>query len=334
MKNKILFFGEPLIRITPVNYGTLGDMVQAELFYGGSEINVARTLQGFGVPTKLITGLPEHPVGTRFLDYLKQTGMDVSCVQRSGERVGLYYLEQGFGKKSTQVYYDRGHTSICDMQIDQINFDQLFEDVGWFHFSGITVAISATVREVLDHLLQEAKNRQITISMDLNLRTRMITITEAKQRFSRYVSDVDYCFGIEPLLLAEDDYDMFDREHASFFEIEERMRGLKDKYQLKGIFHTDRQTTAEGLNCLKAYGLMDELYCSEVMKTPVLERIGSGDAFVAGVLYGLGHDWSLAQTTDFGVACATYKCCVRGDSMYEPLDQVLKMLHGQAGLQR
>lgn len=202
---KILFFGEPLIRITPSFYEKLNDKTNCTLYYGGSEINIARNMSAFGIDTAIFTGLPKHEVGDSFIDFLKQSQIDSKNIQRCGERIGLYYLINGYGVRNSEVYYDRQHTSINDIDIQNIDMNQLFNGITHFHFSGITIAISQHVRDILQVLLEEAKKREIIISIDLNLRTKMISIEDAKKEFSRFAKYADYCFGIEPLMKDEND---------------------------------------------------------------------------------------------------------------------------------
>ena len=165
----LLLFGEPLIRITPVDVSSLGDQVVSTTYFGGSEVNIACNLQALGICTKLFTGLPDNEIGNRFLTFLKQHDIDTSTIFRLGDRLGVYYLENGFGCRQSEVFYDRKHTSINQIRPEMLDMDSLFKGISHFHFSGITVAIDEQVREVLLCLLKEAKQRNITISMDLNL---------------------------------------------------------------------------------------------------------------------------------------------------------------------
>lgn len=332
--NKILLFGEPLIRLTPINYQSLSNGESAKIYYGGSEINIAKNLQGFQVNTKIITGLPDTPVGDSFIDFLNQCSIDTSSIQRVGERIGLYYMEDGFGCRQSQVYYDRKHTSINNMNIESMNMDNIFKNITHFHFSGITIAISSHIRKVLLILLQEAKKRNITISIDLNLRTKMISVDDAKIQFSKYAMYADYCFGIDPIMSDENDTAMFDRYHSTSKTIQARMQKLKDKYKFKAIFHTLRTSDENGHNIYKCYGLDTNFVESVELKTQVLQRVGSGDAFVAGALYKMINNASLQETVNFAVASGTYKCTIDGDSMFIDTSQIEKLLENNKDIIR
>lgn len=312
---KILLFGEPLIRISPLDATSIGDHVASSTYFGGSEINIACNLQALGISTKVFTALPANEIGDRFLTFLKQHQIDTSSICRLGDRIGLYYLENGFGCRQSEVFYDRKHTSISQIRPNMLDMDSLFQGISHFHFSGITVAIGQEVRTILLLLLEEAKRRGIVVSMDLNLRTKMISVLEAKYEFSKFARFTDYCFGIDPLMIDDQNLEMFPRDSASLEEVENRMRLLKEAYGFKAIFHTLRSSDEQDKNVYQAYALEERFEESIQLKTAVYQRIGSGDAFISGALYQLLHHSSLKTTIDFAVASATLKCTLPGDHL-------------------
>ncbi|VIZ32929.1 carbohydrate kinase, PfkB family [Streptococcus pneumoniae] len=312
---KILLFGEPLIRISPLDATSIGDHVASSTYFGGSEINIACNLQALGISTKVFTALPANEIGDRFLTFLKQHQIDTSSICRLGDRIGLYYLENGFGCRQSEVFYDRKHTSISQIRPNMLDMDSLFQGISHFHFSGITIAIGQEVRAILLLLLEEAKRRGIVVSMDLNLRTKMISVLEAKYKFSKFARFTDYCFGIDPLMIDDQNLEMFPRDSASLEEVENRMRLLKEAYGFKAIFHTLRSSDEQDKNVYQAYALEELFEESVQLKTAVYQRIGSGDAFISGALYQLLHHSSLKTTIDFAVASATLKCTLPGDHL-------------------
>lgn len=312
---KILLFGEPLIRISPLDATSIGDHVASSTYFGGSEINIACNLQALGISTKVFTALPANEIGDRFLTFLKQHQIDTSSICRLGDRIGLYYLENGFGCRQSEVFYDRKHTSISQIRPNMLDMDSLFQGISHFHFSGITIAIGQEVRAILLLLLEEAKRRGIVVSMDLNLRTKMISALETKYEFSKFARFTDYCFGIDPLMIDDQNLEMFPRDSASLEEVENRMRLLKETYGFKAIFHTLRSSDEQDKNVYQAYALEERFEESVQLKTAVYQRIGSGDAFISGALYQLLHHSSLKTTIDFAVASATLKCTLPGDHL-------------------
>ncbi len=323
---KILLFGEPLIRISPLDATSIGDHVASSTYFGGSEINIACNLQALDISTKVFTALPANEIGDRFLTFLKQHQIDTSSICRLGDRIGLYYLENGFGCRQSEVFYDRKHTSISQIRPNMLDMDSLFQGISHFHFSGITVAIGQEVRTLLLLLLEEAKRRGIIVSMDLNLRTKMISVLEAKYEFSKFARFADYCFGIDPLMIDDQNLEMFPRDRASLKEVENRMRQLKEAYGFKAIFHTLRSSDEQDKNVYQAYALEERFEESVQLKTAVYQRVGSGDAFISGALYQLLHHSSLKTTIDFAVASATLKCTLPGDHLSTSETSIEKLL--------
>ena len=323
---KLLLFGEPLIRISPLDATSIGDHVASSTYFGGSEINIACNLQALGISTKVFTALPANEIGDRFLTFLKQHQIDTSSIYRLGDRIGLYYLENGFGCRQSEVFYDRKHTSISQIRPNMLDMGSLFQGISHFHFSGITVAIGQEVRTLLLLLLEEAKLRGIIVSMDLNLRTKMISILEAKYEFSKFARFADYCFGIDPLMIDDQNLEMFPRDRASLKEVENRMRQLKEAYGFKAIFHTLRSSDEQDKNVYQAYALGERFEESVQLKTAVYQRVGSGDAFISGALYQLLHHSSLKTTIDFAVASATLKCTLPGDHLSTSETSIEKLL--------
>ena len=323
---KILLFGEPLIRISPLDATSIGDHVASSTYFGGSEINIACNLQALGISTKVFTALPANEIGDRFLTFLKQHQIDTSSICRLGDRIGLYYLENGFGCRQSEVFYDRKHTSISQIRPNMLDMDSLFQGISHFHFSGITVAIGQEVRTLLLLLLEEAKRRGIIVSMDLNLRTKMISVLEAKYEFSKFARFADYCFGIDPLMIDDQNLEMFPRDKASLKEVEKRMPQLKEAYGFRAIFHTLRSSDEQDKNVYQAYALEERFEESVQLKTAVYQRVGSGDAFISGALYQLLHHSSLKTTIDFAVASATLKCTLPGDHLSTSETSIEKLL--------
>lgn len=331
---KLLLFGEPLIRLTPKNSGKFQNACATSLFYGGSEVNIACALEGFGTATRFFTAVPDNAIGNHVVNFLQTNHIDTKQILRLGKRLGLYYFEEGFGCRLGKVCYDRQGTSISEIPYQALHFDDIFQGISHFHFSGITLALGEAVQNTTKRLLEEAKKRQVTISFDLNLRTQLISIPDAKRLFSDFAHYADYCFGIEPLMLNETDLNMFDRENATINELEQRMKQLKERYQFKAIFHTVRQTQPDGTTQYQACAYDDCLHQSVSLQTKVLQRLGSGDAFVAGALHQLLAGRPCKAVLDFAVASGIYKCTLEGDAMHEPSSAIEQLLSHQKDIIR
>ncbi|MBL4933737.1 sugar kinase [Clostridium paridis] len=312
---RFLAFGEVLIRYTNKDNNIYSNGNLVEYFYGGSEANIAATLSGLGVETSILSAIPKNNMCDDIVRHFKGLGVNTKYILRSGEKMGFYFTERGTGVRGDSVIYDRKNSAFSKLTVEEIDPQEVLKDITWFHFSGITAAVSEGVREILKKLVLKAKDNKITISMDLNYRSKMWEIKEAKDFLSEIAPYVDICFGIEPIKGSDDDYDLFNRDEASAQDIEDRMKLLKDRYKFKYIFHTERKNDSENSNSYKAYAYSDKLYESKTLKTNMIERVGSGDAFVSGIIYGLINNYSLKETIDFGVASATLKCTIKGDHM-------------------
>ncbi|WP_159543527.1 sugar kinase [Streptococcus halichoeri] len=326
---KILFFGEPLIRISPQTLNHFENAIPTQLFYGGSEVNIARALEGFGQRTKMLCALPANQLGDSFLQFLQANQIDTQHIQRTGQRIGLYFLENSFGCRQAQVIYDRHCSSLHNFQISAVSYDELFEGVTHVHFSGITLSLGQDIRDISRSLLEEAQKRGLTISLDLNFRSLLLAPEKAKRVFSDFASYADICFGIEPLMLNQQDTFFFNRQAATRQDIEKRMSALMDTFNFQAIFHTQRITDSYDRNVYQAFLLRrdEQLTLSPELKTKVLQRVGSGDAFVAGALYQLLHQANAQEIVNFAVASGTLKCTIEGDNMFESVENVHKVLH-------
>ncbi|WP_303972785.1 sugar kinase [Streptococcus merionis] len=331
---KVLCFGEALIRMTPKDFTPIQDHAPAGMFFGGAEINVARTLAGLGASSKVLSVLPDNPIGERFLAFLFQSQIDTSAIYRSKERLGLYFLEEGFGIRQSQVFYDRSHTGFLQFPFETIDIENLLEDVDFFFFSGITVSLGKAIQNFLETLLQALQEKNIPICFDLNYRSSLLSVREAKRVFSHFAQYADYCIGIEPLMLDEDDLQLFDRDKASLSDLETRLQGLKERYHLKAIFHTQRTLDVSNLNTYQAFGYSDQFVSSCQLQTPILQRVGSGDAFAAGLIFKLLENSSLQDSLNFAVAAATLKCTYEGDSLFVKKEAVTSLLNSPKDIRR
>ncbi|MEQ9810149.1 sugar kinase [Streptococcus jiangjianxini] len=327
--SKVLLFGEALIRISPSASQTFTNQVQTNLYYGGSEVNIARALQGFKQDTRLLTALPNNQIGNTFMTFLSSNHIDVSAIQQLDHRLGIYFVQPPYGCRQGDITYDRDLSCLHYLRTNNIDFDALFDNVSIFHFSGITLALSNELRNMTKLLIKEAKKREVLLSLDLNFRSHLIDPLEAKRVFSEFAKDIDICFGIEPLMLSESDTSFFDRSMASLDDIKTRMVDLTKAFDLQTIFHTSRLQDEWGRNCYQAYlyNKSTEFAVSKKITTPILERIGSGDAFVAGALYQLLQNNHSQDVVDFAVAAASLKCTISGDNMFESPENVKKVLN-------
>ncbi|MBW9158183.1 sugar kinase [Clostridium tagluense] len=312
---KFLSIGEILLRFTPKNFDVYENSNELEYFFGGSEANISSILSAWDIESTILSALPDNDIAKNIKRYFRGVGVDVSNIITKGDKIGCYFLERSLGVRSSSVIYDRKHSSFSELNINDIDIFKVLEGVTWLHFSGITLGVGGNSRELVREILKEAKKRDIFISMDLNFRSKMCNFMEAKKYMTELAPYVDFCFGIEPIMVNEKDTEMFDRENSTKEDIFKRMKKLKSKFAFKYIVHTERINDKEDNNTYYAYGLGEDIQESVRLTTKMIERVGSGDAFASGVIYSFFKEKTLKEALDFGVASATLKCTIKGDSM-------------------
>lgn len=332
---RFLSIGEILIRFTPKNFDVYGNSNELECFYGGSEANISSMLSAWDIETSILSALPDNDIAKNIKRYFRGLGVHIKNILTKGEKIGYYFLERSSGVRNSSVIYDRKHSSFSELDLSDIDINKLLEGVTWLHFSGITLAVGENSREIVREVVKEAKRRNIFISMDLNFRSKMTSFIEAKNYATELAPFADICFGIEPIMVNEDDIIMFDRENAAKEDVFKRMEELKKRFGFKYIFHTERQNDKEDNNTYYAYALGGEGRTESVkVTTKMVERVGSGDAFVSGVIYSIIKEKTLKEALDFGVAAASLKCTIKGDNMLVNPKDVEKIISEKNAIDR
>ena len=243
---KVVTFGELMLRLAPEGYLRFVQSEKYEATFGGAEANVAVSLANYGVDVAFVTKLPAHEIGQAAVNSLRKFGVDTSKIVRGGDRVGIYYCEKGASQRPSKVIYDRAYSSIAMAKKGDFDWDKIFDGVEWFHFTGITPALSDEVAEMCMEACKEAKKRGIAISCDLNFRKKLWSKEKACEVMSRLCCYIDYCianeedakdvFGIEA-----DNSDIYggklDRE--GYISVAKK---LTDKFDFKGVAITLRES--------------------------------------------------------------------------------------------
>jgi 2-dehydro-3-deoxygluconokinase len=332
---KVITFGEIMLRLAPEGYGRF---VQASSFgalYGGGEANVAVSLANFGVDAAFVTKLPKHEIGQAAVNALRQFGVDTSKIVRGGGRVGIYFLEKGASQRPSKVIYDRAHSAIAEASPSDFDWDAVFQGASWFHFTGITPALGDSAAAITLEAAKTAKAKGLTVSCDLNYRKNLWSREKAGEVMGAIVPFVDICIANE-----EDAADVFGiraentdvgsgaLSHDGYRKV---AKTLADRFGFKQTAVTLRESLSANDNNWAAM-LYDgkEFLFSKKYAVHIVDRVGGGDSFGAGLIYGSLQGWPSRETLEFAAAASCLKHSVEGDFNMVSVDEVKKLAAGDA----
>lgn len=331
---KIITFGELLLRLST----RIGERtVQANeltMHYGGAEANVAISLSNFGHDVRFVSKVPNNPLGHAAERQLRMYGVDTSHLLRGGERLGTYYLETGVGQRSAQVTYDRKYSSISELTKEEIDFDEIFQGAKLFHVSGITPALSPALQALTLRALQQAKDRGVMTSFDFNYRSKLWSQKEAANAITPLLPYVDICSCGEldaiHLLSIEEAADSLDKEQ----KLQYYYNRIQEMYpNITYISSTFRQVISASANTLQGnLYRAGVLYHSKVHHIePIVDRVGGGDAFAAGILHGIIEEQTPEQIVSFATAASALKHTVHGDCNVFSIEEIKEFIDNGSG---
>ena len=315
---KVVSLGEIMLRLTTPGFDKIEQARNFAATYGGGEANVAISLSQLGLDSSYVTKLPDNPLGHTVNQFLTGLGVDTGHIIYGGERLGIYYLEKGHSIRSSKVIYDRKYSSFAMSKVSEYDLDVAFEGADWFHISGITPALNEEMFQLSKKALQVAKQKGLTTSCDLNYRSSLWTFEDARIKMAELAEYVDLCIGVEPMqLLGEDGQDFKDSypKPISKENYKEIMKRLHQHFDFTHIAMTFREQLSANRNRLHAM-LLDgnNFYESSVTEVEIVDRVGTGDAFSAGMIYSLMNEFDSQHAVDFATACFALKHTIEGDA--------------------
>ncbi len=332
---KALTFGEIMLRLKAPGHERLMQTPYLEATFGGGEANVAVSLANYGMEASFLTVLPDNAIGDACIGELRRFGVDTSRILRRKGRMGIYFLDAGANQLPSKVIYDRADSAIAVAKPGDIDWEKAFEGIGWFHITGITPAVSETAMELSIESVKEAKKRNITVSCDLNYRKNLWkygkSANEVMSIIARY-SDV--------LIANEEDVQKslgitIDVDVESGKIDKEKYRFLSDKVlaqypNVKMIAITLRESRSADMNGWSAcINNREEFYISKHYDiNDIIDRVGGGDSFSGGLIYGLNNYDSIEEALEFAVAASCLKHSVIGDFNRVTKDDVKKLMTG------
>jgi len=332
---KIVTFGEIMLRLAPPGYRRF---VQADVFeatYGGAEANVAVSLANFGMNSLFVTKLPDHEIGQAAVNTLRRYGVDTSKIVRGGDRIGVYYLEKGASQRASKVIYDRKGSAIAEAKKDEFDWDAVFDNAGWFHFTGITPALSDNAAAACLAACKKAAEKGIRISCDLNYRKTLWGRDKAREVMSGLMDYVDVC-----VLNEEDAADVFSisakntdvesgkLSREGFTEVARILAG-RFSFDVVGVTLRSSQTANDNNWSAMLYD-GEECCFSDEYPLHIVDRVGAGDSFSAALIYSLIKGYATQEAVEFAAAVSCLKHSVEGDFNLVGLDEINSLVGGNA----
>lgn len=316
---KVLTLGEIMLRLSTVE-SRLAETSEMQAHYGGGEANVAISLANFGHQAYFASKVPDNALGLAVKRHLNRFGVHTDYLLFGGQRLGIYFLEQGVGIKAANVVYDRAYSSFSQMKENEWERLDLFAGIDLFHLSGITPALSPAWVELLIKLMQEAKSRKVKISFDINFRGKLWSQAQASVALKQILPYVDYLSAGKL-----DAQYLLGIENAQDLSLEQCYQEMQKLYpNIQVIYSTNRTILSAKHNQLQGtiYS-QNQYYKSEVIDIPdIIDRVGGGDAYSAGILHGLLSGYSAQEIVNFATAASALKHMVYGDCNQFTLEEV------------
>jgi 2-dehydro-3-deoxygluconokinase len=335
MAKKVVTMGEIMLRLSSPGFLRFNQSNSFDVIYGGGEANVAVSLANYGLDAYFVSKLPTHEIGECAVEALRKHNVKTEFIARGGERIGIYFLETGASMRASKVVYDRAHSAISEAELADFDFDAIFKDAEWFHFTGITPALGNNAAALTEEALKAAKRHGVTVSVDLNYRKKLWTPAEAQKVMTPLMKYVDVCIGNEEdaekvlgFKPGETNVEKGELELAGYMDM---FRQMQEKFNFKYVATSLRESYSASDNGWSAL-IYDgnEFYHSKKYEVRIVDRVGGGDSFASGLIYGLisGKDYKAAL--EFGVAASALKHTIFGDFNLVTAPEVEALVGGDA----
>jgi len=330
---RVITFGELMLRLAPEGYGRFTDSPKFLATFGGAEANVSVSLANYNIDAAFVTKLPANDIGQAAINSMRRFGVDTSKIKRGGPRIGIYYVEKGASQRASKVIYDRAGASIALATADDFDWNSIFDGVDWFHFTGITPALGGNLPEICAEACKIAKIKGISISCDLNYRKNLWSKEKAGEVMGGLMKYVDLCianeedaddvFGIK----AEDtDVSGGKLSHDGYKSVAKQ---LAERFGFKKVAITLRGSISASDN--NWAGMLydgENYYFSKNYAIHIVDRVGGGDSFGAGLIYSMLTGKSAQDALEFAVAASCLKHTIEGDFNLVTIDEVEKLSGG------
>ncbi len=322
----IVCFGEVLLRLSPPSSMRFAQAGGFDAVYGGAEANAAAALTGFGIPASVVTKLPAHEIGEACLAALRARGIDVSHVLRGGDRIGIYFLEKGASLRPSKVIYDRRGSAIAAARREEFDWDAVLSDADGFFFTGITPAVGEELPLAIRDALDVCRARGIPAACDVNYRPTLWPPERAGAVMRSLIE------GLDTLIVNEEHAALLLNVGSDLPDEDERLREiartLSESYRIRRVALTLRRSESADDNLVSG-ALIDaqtgEYRRARWYRVHIVDRVGGGDAFSAGLLYGIRRGMSAAETVEFAAAANAFKHSIPGDMLIATAEEIARL---------
>lgn len=333
---KTVTFGEIMLRLSPPRHRRFVQADRFDVIYGGGEANVAVSLANYGLDSYFASKLPKNDIGQACLNHLRRYGVGTDYIARGGERLGIYFLEYGASQRGSKVIYDRARSAVNDIASGDIDWADAFEDAAWFHWTGITPALGEGPQQALRAALDAATDAGVTVSCDLNYRGKLWSVEEARETMRPLMEHVDVCIANEEdadrslgLKAEGTDVEAGQLDEEGYFRLAET---LKQEMDFETVAITLRESYSASMNGWSAV-LHDDKDCrtpqrSSRYEIDLVDRVGGGDSFAGGLIYGLLAKDSTKDALEFAVAASCLKQTIPGDANHATTEEVEALAEG------
>ena len=335
MSKKIVCFGEIMLRLSPPGYHRFEQAHSFDVVYGGGEANVAISLANYGLDACFVTKVPANPIGQAAINDMRRYGVDTRFMLKGGERLGIYFLEKGASQRPSKVVYDRKFSAISQALKTDFDWQTIFANADWFHFTGITPALGDNVAEAVFDACGAAKAAGLSVSCDLNFRKNLWSSEKAGRVMATFMSNVDVCIANEEdaekvfgIRVADSDTTGGVLSHEGYKAV---ARQLKDRFGFNVVAITLRGSISASDNNWAAMLFKNgEYYFSRNYPIHIVDRVGGGDAFAGGLIYAFHNAYSDKDALEFAVAASCLKHSIEGDQNHVTVDEVKTLMAGDA----
>jgi 2-dehydro-3-deoxygluconokinase len=333
---RIITFGEIMLRLAPPGKLRLLQANSLDVTFAGGEANVAVALAMVGLDAAFVTKLPSNDIAQACINQLRGLGVDTRHIVRGGERMGLFFLEHGAAQRGGTVLYDRADSAISQVKSDDFNWDTLFATATWYHFTGITPALSDAAATAVLAAAKAAHAHGVTVSCDLNFRKKLWSSAKANQVMSSLMPFVDICIANEEdaenvfgIRAADTDVTNGKLDHNRYVDV---ARQLTERFKFRSVAITLRESFSASRNGWSGLLYHDGQACfSRRYEMEIVDRVGGGDSFAGGLIYALSTGQKPQEAIDFAAAASCLKHSIMGDYNFAKLEEIKGLLSSGGG---